>query len=203
MKHSNLGLRVFVSLIVASSAFAQQSGPARQRGRQGSSAAAASSVSRQTMGDPSNDGPVQPAEPASPAATADPAAVRTPPLQAVPRLIKFNGTVRDLAGKPIAGPVDVTFALYTDEAGGSPLWFEMQTVQADSLGRYTVLLGAMTTAGIPIELFTSGEAHWLGTQVSNLPEQSRVLLVSVPYAMKAGDAETLGGKPASAFILAG
>jgi hypothetical protein len=35
-----------------------------------------------------------------------------------------------------------------------------------------------------------------------LEEQPRVLLVSVPYAMKAGDAETLGGKPLSAFVLA-
>jgi hypothetical protein len=31
----------------------------------------------------------------------------------------------------------------------------------------------------------------------------RVLLVSVPYALKAGDADTLGGKPASAYALAG
>ena len=140
------------------------------------------------------------AEPASPAVAAPaPASAQA----VVPRLIKFNGTLRDLAGKPIAGAADVTFSLYSDEAGGSPLWFETQTVQADPLGRYTVLLGAMTAAGVPMELFTSGEAHWLGTQVGNLPEQSRVLLVSVPYAMKAGDAETLGGKPASAFMLAG
>src|SRR5205814_209313 len=32
-------------------------------------------------------------------------------------------------------------------------------------------------------------------------QQPRVLLVSVPYALKAGDAETLGGKPASAYML--
>ena len=119
----------------------------------------------------------------------------------VPRLIKFNGTLRDLTGKPIAGPVDVTFALYSQETGGAPLWFETQTVQASALGHYTVLLGAMTPTGVPLQLFTAGEARWLGVQVSNLPEQSRVLLVSVPYAMKAGDAETLGGKPASAFML--
>jgi hypothetical protein len=120
----------------------------------------------------------------------------------VPRLIKFNGALRDLAGKPLTGPVDVTFSLYTDEAGGSPLWFETQTVQANSVGHYTVLLGAMTAAGVPLELFTSGEAHWLGVMVEGLPEQPRVLLVSVPYALKAGDAETLGGKPASAYLLA-
>ena len=33
-------------------------------------------------------------------------------------------------------------------------------------------------------------------------EQERVLLVSVPYALKAADADTLGGKPLSAFVLA-
>ncbi len=132
------------------------------------------------------------------------ASVGTLPLQqgAVPRLIKFTGTLRDLAGKPIAGLVDVTFALYAQESGGAPLWFETQTVDASNLGRYTVLLGAMTPAGVPMELFEQGEARWLGVMVQGFPEQPRVLLVSVPYALKAGDAETLGGKPASAFMLA-
>ena len=33
-------------------------------------------------------------------------------------------------------------------------------------------------------------------------EEPRVALVSVPYAVKAGDAQTLGGLPASAFMRA-
>jgi hypothetical protein len=53
-----------------------------------------------------------------------------------------------------------------------------------------------------MELFTSGEARWLGVAAGHLPEQPRVLLVSVPYALEAGDAATLGGKPASAYLLA-
>jgi hypothetical protein len=141
----------------------------------------------------------------SPALAADPRIALSSPSDVntiVPHLIKFSGILQDLSGKPMTGPVDVTFSLYSEQAGGSPLWFETQTVQASSLGHYTVLLGAMTPAGVPMELFTAGEARWLGVQVSNLPEQPRVLLVSVPYAMKAGDAETLGGKPASAFMLA-
>ncbi len=133
-----------------------------------------------------------------PAATA----VQTNAHAVVPHLIKFSGTLQNLAGKPLTGPVDVTFSLYAEEAGGNALWFETQTVQADSLGRYNVLLGAMTPAGVPLELFAAGEARWLGTFVTGLPEPPRVLLVSVPYALKAGDAETLGGKPASAFMLA-
>jgi hypothetical protein len=105
-------------------------------------------------------------------------------------------------GKPVTGAVDVTFSLYNTEAGGEPLWFETQTVQADDLGRYTALLGAMHTDGLPLDLFTSGEVRWLGIQVGTEAEQQpRVLLVSVPYALKAGDAETLGGKPASAYML--
>ena len=110
-----------------------------------------------------------------------------------------------MAGKPITGVTDVTFALYTEEAGGVALWYETQTIETDALGRYTVLLGAMHAAGVPVELFTSGQARWLGVGVGNLPETAqggRVLLVSVPYALKAQDAETLGGKPASAFMLA-
>jgi hypothetical protein len=142
------------------------------------------------------------AEAAQPDSQSSPPQLATGAQAVVPRLIKFSGALHDLAGKPITGPVDVTFSLYADESGGSPLWLETQTVQASGLGRYTVLLGAMTPTGVPMELFTAGEARWLGVQVSNLPEQPRVLLVSVPYAMKAGDAETLGGRPASAFQLA-
>lgn len=53
-----------------------------------------------------------------------------------------------------------------------------------------------------MELFTSAQAQWLGVRVEAQPEQPRVMLLSVPYALKAGDAETLGGKPASAFLTA-
>jgi len=51
-------------------------------------------------------------------------------------------------------------------------------------------------------LFVSGEARWLGVQVAGQPKQPRVLLLSVPYALKAADAETIGGLPPSAFVLA-
>src|SRR5207253_1993396 len=61
----------------------------------------------------------------------------------VPRFVKFSGTLVDMAGKPIVGVADVTFALYTEEGGGTALWYETQTVETDALGRYTVLLGAM------------------------------------------------------------
>ncbi len=96
----------------------------------------------------------------------------------------------------------ITFALYAEQTGGAPLWQETQNVTADSAGHYTALLGATKSEGLAAELFTSEQAHWVGVQVQGQIEQPRVLLVSAPYALKAGDAETIGGLPPSAFVLA-
>ena len=63
------------------------------------------------------------------------------------------------------------------------------------------MLGSTTAAGLPADVFSSGDARWLGVQPAGQPEQARVMLLSVPYALKAGDAQTLGGLPASAFML--
>jgi hypothetical protein len=79
---------------------------------------------------------------------------------------------------------------------------ETQNVEADKNGRYSVILGSASAHGLPADVFVGGEARWLGVQASGQAEQPRSLLLSVPYAVKALDAETLGGKPASAFMAA-
>jgi hypothetical protein len=129
----------------------------------------------------------------------------TVPQLVVPRLVKFSGIAKDEIGKPRTGTVGITLAIYREPVEGAPLWLETQNVEVDEQGRYTVLLGATQNEGLPLGLFTAGEQRWLGVRV-NLPgemEQPRVLLVSVPYALKAADADTVGGMPASAFALAG
>ncbi len=120
----------------------------------------------------------------------------------VPHLIKFGGAIKDEKGAPKTGVVGITFAFYKDQQGGAPLWLETQNLQADANGRYTVMLGATDSNGLPMEFFSSNEARWVGVQPQGQNEQPRVLLVSAPYALKAADAETLGGKPISAFQLA-
>jgi hypothetical protein len=123
---------------------------------------------------------------------------------AVPRLVKFSSTAKDQLGHSPAGVVGVTFAIYKEQEGGAALWMETQNVQLDEQGHYAVLLGATKNDGLPVELFAAAEPRWLGVQL-NLPgevEQPRVLLVSVPYALKAADAESLGGIPASSYALA-
>jgi hypothetical protein len=121
---------------------------------------------------------------------------------ALPHLVRFSGTVKDLNGSPMTGVVGITFALYAEQSSGSALWLETQNVTADSSGHYSALLGSTTSQGLPESIFTSEQAHWVGAQVQGQAEQPRVLLVSAPYALKAGDAETIGGLPPSAFMLA-
>lgn len=120
----------------------------------------------------------------------------------VPSLVKFSGTVSGNDGKPLTGTVGVTFLLYKEQTGGTPLWLETQNVQADQNGRYSVMLGAASAHGLPADVFAAGEARWLAVQPSGEAEQPRTMLISVPYALKALDAETVGGLPASAFMLA-
>src|SRR5271165_6285772 len=118
---------------------------------------------------------------------------------AVPNLVQYSGTLAEFAGRPVVG---VTFALYKNPEGGAPIWMETQNVSLDASGRYTILLGATRNQGLPTQLFASGEARWLGVQPEGRPEEPRVVLLSVPYALKAADAETIGGLPPSAFLMA-
>jgi hypothetical protein len=120
----------------------------------------------------------------------------------VPQLVSYSGKATDAKGNVISGAAGITFSIYKDQFEGAPLWMETQTVTADGKGNYTVQLGATTSSGLPLDLFSTGEARWLGVRINGSQEQPRVLLLSVPYALKAADAQTLAGLPASAFVLA-
>jgi hypothetical protein len=141
------------------------------------------------------------------AIAAQPARPQTPetpqasvPQQSVPRLVQFNGTLKDAWARPVSGVASVSFAIYGEQDGGTALWSETQNVIAESNGHYNAVLGAATANGVPAELFGSGQSRWLGLTIAHQQEMPRVLLASVPYALKAVDAETLGGLPASAYV---
>ena len=139
------------------------------------------------------------AQQASGVAASAPSSTNSP---VVPQLVNYSGVLTDVSGKPLNTVVGVTFALYQDSKGGTPLWMEIQNVQPTKGGHYTAMLGSASGTGLPQDVFITGEARWLGVQVEGQAEDPRVLLVAVPYALKAGDAETIGGLPASAFMLA-
>jgi len=97
----------------------------------------------------------------------------------VPRLVNYTGKVADAQEKPAGGMAGITFAIYSEQTGGAPLWVETQSVNVDARGNYTAQLGATKPEGLPLEVFTSGEARWMGVRINGGEEQPRVLLLRV------------------------
>ncbi|HEX4770541.1 MAG TPA: tail fiber domain-containing protein [Bryobacteraceae bacterium] len=121
----------------------------------------------------------------------------------VPRLVRFDGTLKPDDGNIPTGKITISFSLYQDQQGGNPLWTQTGLVNVSPDGHYSVLLGATDPGGLPGDLFNDDKPRWVGV-LPNAPgfqgELPRVLLLGVPYALKAADSETLGGKPASDYV---
>jgi hypothetical protein len=111
----------------------------------------------------------------------------------IPQQVRYAGALPSRAG----GTVEAVFKIYATAEGGEPLWTETQQVAVGADGTYTVLLGAATEKGLPQGVFAAGQARWVGVSVDRGEEQSRSPLASVAYAMKAGDAESVGGLAAA------
>jgi trimeric autotransporter adhesin len=119
----------------------------------------------------------------------------------IPFLLRHSGVARDITGAPMAGVVTLTFSVYRDEADQAPLWQETQAMTLSDGGRYSAIIGSETRDGVPLELFVSGQSRWIGIRIQGQPESVRTMLISVPYALKAEDANTLGGRRISDFVL--
>lgn len=120
----------------------------------------------------------------------------------VPRLIRITGRLSPADGRKLAQVETVTLRLYAQESSDTVLWEETQHVMPDAEGRYAVLLGSTRPDGMPLEVFQSNEPRWIGTTIEGMEEKEgpRIRFVSVPYALRASDADTLGGLPVSAFV---
>ena len=116
-----------------------------------------------------------------------------------PRLVRYNAALPGNPHLAETGVMGATFSIYRDQFDGAPLWSEIQNVQPDAQGGYSVLLGSTRNEGLPIELFNTAETRWLEVEV-NGTKQARVQIASVPYAMMAENAQTLGGLPPSAYL---
>ncbi len=114
----------------------------------------------------------------------------------IPQQVRYAGKLATRSGDT----VEAVFSIYAAPEGGEALWAETQQVTVDGDGSYTVLLGSASPAGLPQSLFAAGAARWLGVSVERAPELARVLLSSVPYAMKSADAQALAGHPAGDFV---
>jgi len=116
----------------------------------------------------------------------------------VPEVLRYGGQLPNTDG--MRTQKLLRFSIYAQQASSSPMWSEEQVVWVNSNGSFNVLLGTATENGVPARLFADGVARWIGVSVDGGEVAPRTLMVSVPYALKAADAETLGGLPPSAYV---
>lgn len=99
----------------------------------------------------------------------------------VPTAISYQGRLSDLAGAPVAdGAYSMRFRIYNTQSGGSLLW-DSNTMSVNvEAGVFTAELQPITASNL-----TSSTA-WIEPTIgeTTLP---RTRLVSVPYALRAGD----------------
>lgn len=107
----------------------------------------------------------------------------------VPRNISLAGRLIEADGTPIRGMHAVSVALYAQQNDRVPLYEQTRIVTASESGSYSVnITPPNAQAGAWAELLPA---------VGVAPP--RVKIASVPYALRAHDADNLGGQPASAY----
>ena len=107
----------------------------------------------------------------------------------VPQDFAYQGRLTDAVGASLAGPVDLTFAIYDVPTGGTPLYEEEHlAVPLDDNGAFTVLIGDgdVISGSFDAERF-SGPERYLEVIVEDEPLDPRQPLSSVPYALVAED----------------
>ena len=111
---------------------------------------------------------------------------------AVPGQINFQGILKDASGHAITNPsLSILFSIYSGAAGGSLLWTETQAVTVEA-GLYSVRLGSVNPIGPAV---FDGTTRYLGIKAGTDNEMTpRLPLISVPYAYRAGVADSaIGG----------
>ena len=121
------------------------------------------------------------------------AAVLTVGAAKVPGSFNYQGVLRDgLGGALPAAPTLVHFKLYDVPAAGSALWTQEATVLLDLNGLFNVTL--TDENGLLTGVIASHATLFLGLTVEGGSEISpRQQLLSVPFALKAGDVSQASG----------
>ncbi len=107
---------------------------------------------------------------------------------AVPDTVSFTGRVSDGNG-PIDGTVNLGFQIYTAPTGGTLMWEETYSGVSASNGLVYVNLGSQDP--LDTAVFTGADVY-LQVIVNGTNQSPRVPINSVPYALSAETAATLG-----------
>src|SRR3989304_3199766 len=98
--------------------------------------------------------------------------------QTIPKLISYQGVLKDASGNIVTGDFPMKFKIYNDPTGGSALWTEIQAV-AVANGLFSIQLGSIN----PITTVPFDRIHYLGITVGTGSELTpRTLLSPSPYS---------------------
>ena len=122
------------------------------------------------------------------------------PSFAVPAAVPYVAALTDDAGAPLDGPVDVEIGLFEQADGGEAVWGPhlFGDVPVES-GLLSLVLGGAGSVPLDADVLAGGTIY-LEVRVDGTLLLPRQEVLSVPYALLAGDAERLGGEPAASFV---
>lgn len=121
---------------------------------------------------------------------------------AVPLEVPYMGRLTTDAGGVVDGTVDVRVWLYPASSSGSPVWGPQVLPNTPVNGGILALVLQGGNPSLESALLTSNEL-WLQFEIDGEPMAGRQRVYSVPFALLAGDAESLGGLPASDYLTVG
>ncbi|HWQ99564.1 MAG TPA: hypothetical protein VN397_01805, partial [Candidatus Methylomirabilis sp.] len=114
-------------------------------------------------------------------------------LANIPTTLGYQGRLKNGSGTALTGTYSFIFRVYATSTGGSPIWFETQSVVVDS-GYFAVQLGSVTPF-----VMDMNQPLYLTTEVSSDGEMSpRVPINAVSYAYTAGGVNAFAAEPTSA-----
>ncbi len=103
--------------------------------------------------------------------------------------INYQGCIEDNEGNPLDGTYDFEFSIYDSPTGGLPVWTETQSMVSVIQGLFHVKLGTVVPLGLDFD-----GTYWLETAVNEETLLPRELFTSVPYAIRAENAEDVSGQ---------
>ncbi len=112
-------------------------------------------------------------------------------VNTLPRTLSFQGKLTDSSGNPIIKETNVLFSLYDNDSAPSEaaLWQEQNTIQPNSEGTFSIILGNKIT--IPDTVFNQNSRLFLGIKIGSDSElRPRQELPTVAFA---SNSETLQG----------
>ena len=102
----------------------------------------------------------------------------------IPRIVRFQGMLKNFEGTVIDENVLLTFRLYETNTGGPLLWEETQQGVEIEDG----LLDAELGNSEPLDNLAFDKQYWLGVEINNDGEMApRFRLTGMPYAFKSDD----------------